>query len=165
MSSVERSSVSEVEEEVCEFGRHQGWAHLQNVSSWCIALRSYFSLSPWCLVQSQAYLTKGVTYSCAICTQRCPRRGQGRQKSSLHAAHQPRTLIWGESGQRMSPHFLFTKNLQGCIHLEGDPFLNCTKLPHCLAAATLCGCSVWAVRGARLERIWGCDQVTALQPS
>ena len=52
------------------------------------------SLSPWCLAQSQAYVTKGVTYSCAICTQRCPRRGQGRQKSSLHAAHQPRTLIW-----------------------------------------------------------------------
>ena len=154
-----------MEEEVCKFGRRQGWAYLQNVSSWCIALRSYFLLSLWCLVQSQACVIKGVTYRCAICTQRCPRRGQGRQKSSLHAAHQPSTLIWGESGQRMSPHFLYANSLQGCIHLEGDPFPNCTKLPHCLAAATLCGCSMCAVRGAKLERISGCDQATALQPS
>ena len=50
-NSAEHSSVSEVEEEVCESGRCQGWAHLQNASSWCIALSYYFSQS-MVLVQS-----------------------------------------------------------------------------------------------------------------
>lgn len=124
---------------MCEFGRCQEWACLQNESSWCIALRSYFSSSPWCLVESQAHVIKGITYTCAIYAQRYPLRGQGRLKSSLHSTHQPCALVWGVSGQRKRPYFLYTKDLQGCIRLEGGPFSNCTQLPHCLAvAATLC---------------------------
>lgn len=108
---------------MCEFGRRQEWACLQNESFWCIALRSYFAFSPWCLVESQARVIKGITYTCAIYTPRYPLRGQGRLKSSyiLHTNHVHWSGVCLARGK--GPIFSTQRTCRVASAWRGAPFL------------------------------------------